>query len=232
MTDKPCTALVFDLFHTLSSIRHTHGPGDDTAGILGVDPQEWRNALFNRSNARLKGQITDPVKIIRDVSDKINPGIPDEIIRKAAASRYSRFEKSLINPAFHVIETLKSLRQRGYKIGLVSNADVMEVAAWDKSLFSSCFDFTVFSCHCGYVKPEPSIYKLCIEGLGKTADECIFVGDGGNNEHTGAKKCGMRTIFTSEFIKDLWPERIADLKAKADYHISDIRQLLNTDFLA
>ncbi|HRX16413.1 MAG TPA: HAD-IA family hydrolase [Spirochaetota bacterium] len=231
MTNNKCTALLFDLFHTLSSIRHTHGPGDDTADILGIDKQKWREALFNRSEARLRGEITDPVKIIRDVSDKIDPNIPEQIIIKAAKSRYSRFEKSLVTPAQHVVETLQSLRDRGYKTGLVSNADVMEVFAWDKSPLSKCFDFTVFSCHCGYVKPEPSIYNLCIKGLGKQANDCVFIGDGGNNEHAGAKECGMRTVFTSEFVKDLWPEKIEMLKSKADYHITDIRELLDANFL-
>ena len=231
MTNSKGTALIFDLFHTLSSIRHTHGPGDDTADILGIDSQKWREALFNQSEARLRGKITDPVKIIRDVSDKIDPNIPEETIIKAAKSRYSRFEKSLLAPADHVIDTLKSLRQKGYKTGLVSNADVMEVSAWEKSPLSSCFDFAVFSCHCGYVKPEPSIYNICINELGKQSNECVFIGDGGNNEHTGAKECGMRTVFTSEFVQDLWPERIEELKSRADYHITSIRDLVHADFL-
>ena len=80
-----------------------------------------------------------------------------------------------------------------------------------------CFDTVIFSYVTGYVKPEPEIYQIALDSLGVTAEESIFVGDGGSDEIRGAKEVGFTTVMTTEIISKLWPEKI-DARAKyADY---------------
>jgi putative hydrolase of the HAD superfamily len=71
----------------------------------------------------------------------------------------------------------------------------------------------------GCAKPEAEIYHACLQSLGLGASDCIFVGDGGSDELAGAKAVGLRTVFVSGVIAELWPERIASRLATADHHV-------------
>ena len=230
MTMKPDTSkfkvLIFDLFHTLSSIHHSNVPGRNSHEIIGISREKWLEALFTDHERRARGHIKDPIEIIRDITNKIGIRISDELICELAQSRYDRFSYSLKNILPHTVETIKELKHRGKKIILLSNADVCEVESWEHSPLAEHFDHAVFSCHTGYLKPEIEIYDHAVKLSGFAHEECLFIGDGGADELNGAKNAGIAAVFTSEFIKDLWPEHIESRKLIADYHIERIDQLL------
>ena len=53
----------------------------------------------------------------------------------------------------------------------------------------------MFSSTAGCLKPEQRIYELVCEALAVTADECLFVGDGANDELAGAARVGMTPVL-------------------------------------
>src|SRR5262249_37913731 len=124
------------------------------------------------------------------------------------------------------LDVLRTLRAAGIKLGLISNADVMEAAPWPDCPMAHLFDAAIFSCDAGAVKPEAAIYALCIERLGIAAHECLFVGDGGSNELQGANDAGFVTVFVSGVMKEFWPERIPERISIARYHVRTIPELL------
>ncbi|MFL5958852.1 MAG: HAD family hydrolase [Gaiellaceae bacterium] len=93
------------------------------------------------------------------------------------------------------METLVELRDRGYRVGLITvcSEDVPDV--WSETGFVDLFDATVFSCSVGLRKPDPRIYQLACEQLGAEPGEAIFVGDGANDELAGAERVGMRAVL-------------------------------------
>ncbi|MBN2857768.1 MAG: HAD family hydrolase [Candidatus Delongbacteria bacterium] len=227
---KPDTSkykvLIFDLFHTLSSIHHSNVPGRNSHEIIGVTREQWLDALFTDHERRARGHIKEPIGIIRDITDKLDMKLTDDQICELAQSRYDRFSYSLRNILPHTVETIIELKRRGKMIVLLSNADVCEVEGWKHSPLAEHFDHTVFSCHTGYLKPEKEIYDHTVKLSGASHDECLFIGDGGSDELAGAKNAGIASVFTSEFIKDLWPEHVEARKLIADYHIERIDELL------
>jgi FMN phosphatase YigB (HAD superfamily) len=54
----------------------------------------------------------------------------------------------------------------------------------------------------------------------------VFVGDGGSDELQGARAVGLRTVFVSGVIEELWPERIEPRRAVADHHVRWVPELL------
>ena len=52
-------------------------------------------------------------------------------------------------------------------------------------------------------KPDSCIYREAAKRLCVDPEECIFVGDGGSNELTGAREAGMKAIqakwYTNQF---------------------------------
>ncbi len=72
------TAILFGLFNNLVSIRHIKAPGKHTCDIFGIPEKVWTDAVFYKSEDRLRGHITQPELIIKSITDQINPAIEDE----------------------------------------------------------------------------------------------------------------------------------------------------------
>ena len=220
-------AVIFDLFHTLTSLESTWGDNRPmTSAVLGISKDAWNQQLFECSRDRLIGKKTDALAIVRDMARAIDPSISDEVIRNATENRIARFAAALVQIPPSTRHVLQSLRQSGKRIGLISNADVMEVAAWAKSPIADQFDSTIFSCHAGYAKPDPEIYRLSLSELGVQASDAIFVGDGGCNELEGAQALGITTVMITGIIRELWPEKIPQRRPHADFEIEGLSELI------
>jgi putative hydrolase of the HAD superfamily len=219
-------AIVFDLFHTLTSADALRVPGKGTSEILGVSSEDWNKQLFVYSEDRLRGRITDPFLIIEKMAHAIDPAISDETIREAVENRIKRFRYALVNIEASTLRTLGKLKGAGKLLGLVSNADMNEVLGWEDSPLKPFFDAVVFSYRVGYIKPEREIYEICLDELKVNPEECIYVGDGGGDELKGAKQLGMKTVLTIHVIKEFWPDRIAKGREFADYEVDKIEELL------
>jgi putative hydrolase of the HAD superfamily len=223
-------AVVFDLFHTLTSLESTWGAGRRmTCEMLGVSREAWDEQLQKRSRDRLVGLEKDAFEIVAEMAYAIDPLISHTRIEAATENRIARFAAALHEIPDETWAVLKCLKRRGKRIGLISNADVMEVAAWDQSSIAPLFDSTVFSCVVGYVKPEREIYELSLRELNVLPAESVFVGDGGSNELEGAKNVGMTTIMITGIIKELWPDRIADRLRHADFSIERLSELVGDE---
>lgn len=220
-------AVVFDLFHTLTSGDVLRLPDRGTSEILGVSREDWNRQLFSYSDDRLRGKITDPFTIIERMAHAIDPKITQKTIAEAVKNRVERFRYALINIQESTLNTLEKLKQSGKLIGLISNADVNEVVGWEDSPLKKYFDSIVFSCRVGYVKPEREIYEIALEELGVMAEDVLYVGDGGSDELLGAKKSGMKTVLTTHVIRQLWPERIVKARRYADFEINELVELVS-----
>jgi putative hydrolase of the HAD superfamily len=53
----------------------------------------------------------------------------------------------------------------------------------------------VLSCEAGRRKPDPWLFTMIAGHLGVPAGQCLYVGDGGGRELSGASACGMRAVM-------------------------------------
>ena len=221
-------AVIFDLFHTLTPLDSSWSEQRPfTHQMLGVSRPAWNEQLFECSRDRLAGIQTDPFAIVAGMARKINPTITNETIRAATENRIARFAAALNRITPETRTVIHALRQRGMKIGLISNADVTEVAAWPRCPIADLFDSTVFSCHVGWVKPEPEIYRHCLSELAVDANDSVFVGDGGSNELQGARDLGLTPIFIASVMREIWPEKIPERGRQADFKIEQLAELIS-----
>ncbi len=219
--------ILFDLFHTLTSLESVRSGGLSTSEYLGISKQSWSEQLLEKSMERLIGALKDPFVIIKGMVHAINPDIPDQIIQNATQNRIERFKNALLAVPESTIRTLQTLKSMHKKIGLISNADVSEVYYWKESPLRLFFDSVVFSCEAGLAKPDPKIYEYSLRQLQERPENAVFVGDGGSDELCGAKQVGLSTVMITGIIEQLWPERIEPRKKHADYIIKNIDELIN-----
>ncbi|HTP57900.1 MAG TPA: HAD family phosphatase [Spirochaetia bacterium] len=116
------------------------------------------------------------------------PGLLAQIEREDALG-WSRVNQSVVDWSYE-------LRQAGYLTAILSNMPSQKLRfmradggfTWIKD-----FDVTVFSCDYLLVKPEPAIYRLCLQKLGVSPQECIFLDDVPENAE-GARAVGIHAM--------------------------------------
>jgi len=216
----------FDLFHTLVDVGSVpESMGGCTADILGLDRVAWNRACF--SGAHDICQPTTHLEVIRAMAHHLDPGIPMDRIEAATEARQRRFDHALKMVEPEVVATLSQLRSMGLSLALVSNASTAEVAAWPDSPLAPLFDAALFSCECGSAKPEPTIYREAAGALGVAAEQCLFVGDGGSNEHSGAAAVGMRPVMINRHVVDsLEAAALAERRSKVRHEIERLEELV------
>jgi HAD superfamily hydrolase (TIGR01549 family) len=111
-----------------------------------------------------------------------------------------------------VLPVLADLRERGLKLGLVSNTgrDVDEFLAHH----SIRIDVALSSRIHGKVKPHPTIFQAVLDRLGVAAEQSAMVGDSPEDDLEGARGLGMRAFLVDR--EGLFPEaedRLPDLFA-------------------
>src|SRR5262245_34290172 len=139
----PIRGVIFDLFHTLTGFESEWSELPWTSDVLGIDRRAWDQLLTAGSRARLAGEQQDPYEIVRSLAHAVDPAIPESRIRGALRVRIERFRNSLVRIPRENIETLRAIRTAGLRLALISNADVMEVAAWADSPLAGMFDVEV-----------------------------------------------------------------------------------------
>jgi len=100
---------------------------------------------------------------------------------------------------------LESLRDRGLRLGLVSNAlDPPELLHRDlRQLgFAERLDVAVFSSEVGWRKPHPAIFERALAELDVAAERALFVGDTIATDIAGAAGLGMHTCQAVWFRAD------------------------------
>ena len=96
-----------------------------------------------------------------------------------------------------MIAVIARLRASGFQVAALTNNWESPDADWDIAGFQSLFDAFVESWVEGVRKPDPAIYRRTLERLGRSADECVFLDDIGQNLRT-ARELGLATIKVTD----------------------------------
>ncbi|KAI3440288.1 uncharacterized protein J3R85_003922 [Psidium guajava] len=98
---------------------------------------------------------------------------------------------------------LRWLRQKGLKVGIVSNAEyrykdvILPALGLNQG---SEWDFGVFSGLEGVEKPDPRIYEIALERAGNIApEEALHIGDSMRKDYVPAKSVGMHALLVDRF---------------------------------
>jgi putative hydrolase of the HAD superfamily len=184
-------AVIFDLWETLIDWPREESEAhyEALAEAFGVAPDRFRDVWIGSRASRETGSRADAVRAASATLEV------DEVDVDAVVALRREFSRSSILPRPGVVETLKELRTRGYRIGLISvcSEDVPDV--WPETELEGLFDATVFSCSVGLAKPDRRIYELACEQLGVEPEDAVFVGDGANDELSGAERAGLKAVL-------------------------------------
>jgi len=111
-----------------------------------------------------------------------------------------------------ILPMLEGLKARGMKIGLITNCFSEEAKLIRESELFPYFDAPCLSWEIGVRKPDPAIYRRCLERLGVPAEHCLYVGDGGSRELETAEALGMTPCQATWYRQAAFESYQADLR--------------------
>ncbi|TDW91997.1 HAD family hydrolase [Kribbella sp. VKM Ac-2566] len=213
--------LLSDLFSTLVSGGDAERDVVNArmGAVLGVDAVAFQRAFDASSYERFIGAYGDLPSTLRVIVERCGGTPTDEQVQEATDLRRALAQRLLGRAPVATLETLAAFKAAGWRIGLVSNITAETQVQWAASPLAQYFDATAFSAEVGAAKPEPRIYETACAALGADPSDCIYVGDGNDNELPAAASLGMHAIRTTEHADSdpTWPgptiKTFADLKA-------------------
>ena len=98
------------------------------------------------------------------------------------------------------LETLKELKRRGYKLGIIANTVTeTEIPDWMcRDGVADCFKTVILSSKVRLRKPDPTIYKLAARCIGSAPENCAYVGDNPVRDVEGAVNAGFGAMVLFE----------------------------------
>jgi putative hydrolase of the HAD superfamily len=136
------------------------------------------------------GRMTEDA-FLRAVAEQLTQKLGKEVHLSGFGERY--FEN--LHPNEPLIDYMRELRGRGYKLAICTN----NVREWEplwraKLPVDEIFDVVVDSAFVGTRKPEPRIYELTLERLGVGAEAALLIDDIEIN-CTAACELGMGAVW-------------------------------------
>jgi putative hydrolase of the HAD superfamily len=92
-------------------------------------------------------------------------------------------------------EVLTELKQRGFRLGVISNFDSRVYSVMRSLDILSFFDTVTISSETGYAKPHPGIFLAAREALGLPAARILLVGDSLMDDVQAGQLAGMQTVL-------------------------------------
>jgi putative hydrolase of the HAD superfamily len=189
--------VLIDLWGTLVPVGSTSSraaPLHAMARALGADPNTFERDWASSVGDRCIGALGPLEETVRRITLRQGIELSEESVRSAVDIRLAQ-SRSALEASEPVLPALDALLEAGMRLAVVSDTTEETPRLWSSVPLGSRFHATVFSCATGFCKPDPRMYRLALRGLGLQPAECVYVGDGGSHELTGAKANGIEAFL-------------------------------------
>lgn len=194
-------AVIFDMYETL--ITHYECPlyfSNEMAYDAGVTREQFIKYWYPLEYDRSIGKITleEAIEIVLKGLNRYS----DELHAKIVSKRKEIKKECFNHMHEEIIPMLQALKEKGYRIGLISNCFSEETECIRESALYPFFDAPFLSYEQGVAKPEEEIFMRCVNALGVSCEECVYVGDGGSHELEVAEKLKMHPLQAVWYLKE------------------------------
>lgn len=243
---KRYRAIIFDLFDTIINFNFKSLPTVDMNGVRSRTTSNEVYSVFRKSYPAIEFSSFYPhfiesyhlfqqmkleeyrefpnrerFKLMLDRMSLSNAGDTDRLADEMVTAHMNGLASCVEFPDRNR-ETLDSIKDKGYRMAIVSNFDYAPTAhdLIDKFGLRTFFEHIVISEEVGWRKPKPDIFIRALNLLGVKPEEVLFIGDNFDADVRGAKDIGMDSAWLNG--KNL---PLQDLTPEPDYIISSLPQI-------
>lgn len=206
-------AVCFDLDDTLFDHRGAGRAGVRRfLGDLGVDVDEavlaeWSRAEDEQYERWRSGAISFPEQRrerLRIVLPPLGVTLPaDDAGLDGVFDDYLAAYRDAWRVFPDVLPLLRTLRERGYRIGLLTNgSEAQQLDKLTATGLADAFDAVCVSERIGVQKPDARAFTLLAERLGVEPGACLFIGDDPEKDLRGARRAGMHAVLVDRADPD------------------------------
>ncbi len=185
--------LLVDLFDTIITLAVK--PRDTLQKQLGVANPYEIEYIAQALCIRFPGMNSK--EFIQRLVKKLN-------IRKSGyvVAIYHAWESTVKKAKFidGALEALRTLRNLGYKLVLVSNTTPPTRDLIREIKIDQLFDSIILSCDVGFLKPNSQIFKIALKSVSASSGESCMVGNKWATDINGAVDFGLKGILIDEKI--------------------------------
>ena len=205
---KVVDTVLFDLDDTLHDDsdayrRAARTVAEEVADLHRVDPAELHRAYVEGAQAywssltveqMLAGIESARVRLWHDALMRF--GIDDRALADRCTERYANYRAELLALFPGALELLETLRQRGCKLGIVTNGFVStHTRKLDVLGLRPLVDGVFLADEMGMVKPDPGCFTHACRVLGSDPARTAMVGDRWDRDIVGAQAAGLFTVL-------------------------------------
>ena len=185
-------AVIFDYGNVICEPQRSSDL-DDMADILGLDRLEFES-LYWRFREDYDRDDLDVLAYWSKIEAGAKGKFQAEQIEKATLADCHSWGRS----NDRVVAWVNQIRHAGLKTALLSNMPLR----LRQHLDAHCawlphFDHKIFSCDLGCIKPDPEIYRQCLDLLGVAAEQTLFIDDRLPNVEAAQKLNMHGFLFTN-----------------------------------
>lgn len=164
------TTLVFDMdgtvLNTLDDLTLSMNYVLDKFGYSGHTVEEYR--LFFGNGVKEALRLALPKDVSSDVIEKMLPIYKEH---------YDAHCLDKTRPYDGIVEVMKELKSRGYKMAIVSNKIDSAVKELNERFFADSVDIAIGEKEGIKRKPAPDMVETALKELGSTKEESVYIGD-------------------------------------------------------
>jgi HAD superfamily hydrolase (TIGR01549 family) len=112
-------------------------------------------------------------------------------------------------PIADMIALARELRERGVRVGVVSNSEGALAELLAEIGVGDAFEFVADSGRLGIDKPDPRIFAVALDALGGEPHRAVHVGDSWPADIVGALGAGWRAVWYGRTAKPVDQPRVA-----------------------
>jgi HAD superfamily hydrolase (TIGR01509 family) len=154
---------------------------------------DWQ--LGHTSHAHALNELKQQIEMLAQKNHFKNSQEKELVLRMLDVGIDPQHLNDIVKPATAMIELVKELKSRKYKIIILSNLAQEQYDLFHKTYpeITQLFDDIIVSSHVNIIKPNQEIYQHLLDTHKLTAQECVYIDNQDDNIEAAQQK-GMRSI--------------------------------------
>lgn len=186
-------AIIFDLWGTIIETGVVPSPSRQVKYFLRVQ-QSFPDFIVAFEHSFMTKKFNSLQEAFGNVVKDFNLRIPDFVYDKLVGTWNKNAILSKMYP--ETLEVLQELKNRGYKLYLLSNTDQFSFEQINiKFKLNDLFDKVYPSYETGLLKANPESYKKILNENGLKAEDVIMIGDSVDSDIKSAERAGIKGIL-------------------------------------